>query len=315
LAAWVHGHGVPQPRPVPAGAFAFAAFGDTPYDHAEERRYRFLLRALAADDLAFVLHVGDVFWYPCSDAHYQETLAGFMSLPHPLVYTPGDNEWADCWERGSGGFAPRERLARLRQVFFSMPPRALGGRTLALASQGGSADFPEFVENARWTTRGFLFATVHLVGSLNGLRLFSGRTADDDAEVARRTAAAAAWTRQAFREARATGAAAVVIAFQADIAFNGAPDDPERKPYEPFLAAVAEEAASFPRPILLVHGDGHEFIVDHPLRGADGRALPQVTRLEVPGSPDVGWVRVIVTPAAPAPFAFERYVVPSWKLW
>lgn len=307
FAWWVHGHGVPRPAPLPSGSFAFAAFGDTPYDAAEERRYAFLLRALAADDLAFVLHVGDIFWHPCTDAHYQEARAGFMGLPHPFVYTPGDNEWTDCWERGSGGFAPRERLARLRQVFFSTPPRALGGGTLPLASQGGSADFTEFVENSRWSVQGFLFATVHLVGSRNGLMPFPARTADDDAEVARRTAAAVSWTRQAFAAAREAKASAVVIAFQADMAFTGPPDDPERKPYEPFLSAVAEEAAAYPRPVLLVHGDGHEFTVDHP--------LPNVTRLEVPGSPDVGWVRVIVTPSATAPFAFERYVVPSWKLW
>jgi hypothetical protein len=61
--------------------------------------------------------------------------------------------------------------------------------------------------------------------------------------------------------------------------------------------------------VLLAHGDGHVYIVDHPLR-------PQnVTRMQVPGSPRVGWVRVFVREHASEPFAFEQHVVPSWKYW
>jgi hypothetical protein len=37
--------------------------------------------------------------------------------------------------------------------------------------------------------------------------------------------------------------------------------------------------------------------------------------MEVPGSPDVGWVRVTVKPGATAPFSFEKHVVPEWKYW
>lgn len=40
-----------------------------------------------------------------------------------------------------------------------------------------------------------------------------------------------------------------------------------------------------------------------------------VTRLQVPRSPDVGWVRVLVKPEAPDPFSFENYVVPRWRIW
>ena len=33
------------------------------------------------------------------------------------------------------------------------------------------------------------------------------------------------------------------------------------------------------------------------------------------GSPNVGWVRVTITPNAREPFAFEPQVIPRWKVW
>jgi hypothetical protein len=40
----------------------------------------------------------------------------------------------------------------------------------------------------------------------------------------------------------------------------------------------------------LLQGDNHEYVVDHPLiQRTTGRVLENFTRLEVMGSPDVGW--------------------------
>lgn len=33
------------------------------------------------------------------------------------------------------------------------------------------------------------------------------------------------------------------------------------------------------------------------------------------GSPEIGWVRVVVTRGAENPFTFEEHVVPRWKYW
>jgi hypothetical protein len=307
--------GTPPPTPNPPGTFAFAALGDAPYYPREVLQYRLVRKALAAHDLAWVLHVGDIFGRPCSDSHYDKVRRVLDALPHPVVYTPGDNEWADCWERGSGGFAPRERLERIRQTFFA-GPRALGRRARPLLRQGGQGAFPEFVENARWSHAGFVFATVHLVGSRNALEPFPGRTREDDAEVRRRTEAAAAWLGEAFAQARASRAAGVVIALHGDPPFAAAPGRPERQPFEPFATALAREVEQFPGPVLAIHGDNHEYVVDQPLvRPSTGAPFSNFTRLEVPGSPDVGWVRVVVSPGTPSPFAFERHVVPFWKYW
>jgi hypothetical protein len=263
-----------------------------------------------------VIHVGDIFWRPCTDEHYQQALERFNSLRHPVIYTPGDNEWTDCWERQSGGFKPTERLDRIRQIFFANHTRSLGQNPIALVSQGDREPYKEFVENARWVHNGIVFATIHLVGSHNGMKHFPGRAASDDDAARRRTDAAAAWLRETFNEARTLNASAVVISFHASPDFNDSIDDPDRKPFEPLLTALEDEAERFGRPVLIAHGDDHQYTIDYPVvRAATKRRLENVTRLEVPGSPQVGWVRVIVTPGADHPFAFESHVIPRWKYW
>ncbi len=313
IGAWAE----PAPfDPPPPGSFAFAVLGDAPYYLWEEIQYRRVLRQLDANDLVWVLHVGDIFWRPCTDELYRSRLSYFQGLQHPVIYTPGDNEWSDCHEPGSGAFAPRERLARLRQLFFPEPNRSLGKPALPLISQGGDEPFPQFVENARWVHRGIVFATVHLVGSMNGMGPFPGRTEADNAESKQRTEAATAWLRLAFATARQTSAPAVVLAFHADPLLEHPVDDPERQALEPFLTALEEEVEGFPGPVLIAHGGSHEFIADQPLvRRTTGKRLDNLTRLEVPGSPEVGWVRVVVTPGALRPFTFKRQNVPRWLVW
>ncbi len=307
--------GPEAPTPNPPGTFSFAVLGDAPYYAWEEIQYRFVLQSLDAHDLGFVVHVGDIFWRPCTDEHYRQALGWLNGLRHPVIYTPGDNEWVDCWEPGSGGFVPRERLDRLRQIFFADPTRSLGGSRLSLVSQGGREPYPEFVENARWVHQGIVFATAHMPGSMNGLDT-TWRIEPPDDKAGRRTEAAAAWVRETFAEARAANASAVVLGFQANADFENPVDDSYRRAFNPFILAVEEEAERFPRPVLLAHGDGHNYTVDHPLvRRTTRRRLKNLTRLQVPGSPLVGWVRVVVAPGAESPFAFEEHVVPRWKYW
>src|SRR5687767_5223563 len=154
IAGLVITSGPPAPTPNPPGTFSFAVLGDAPYYIWEEWRYRFVLQSLDEHDLSFVLHIGDIWWRPCTDGHYQKTKQQFDDLKHPVIYTPGDNEWFDCWEPRSGAFAPQERLARLRQIFFTAVPDLGGVRQR------------EFVENVRWQRQGMQFATVHLIGSM-----------------------------------------------------------------------------------------------------------------------------------------------------
>ena len=73
---------------------------------------------------------------------------------------------------------------------------------VAVQSQATDERFDLYVENARWQTSGYVFATLHLVGGWNGLADFSGRTAANDDAALERTAAAVAWLIQTFEVAR-----------------------------------------------------------------------------------------------------------------
>ena len=292
--------GLDPPTANPTGSFSFAVMGDAPYYWWEELRFRLVLQDLEAHDLTSVISIGDIFWRPCSDEMYRRTRDAFNRLRHPVVYTPGDNEWFDCWEPGSGGYRPQERLVRLRQIFFDPPAQSLGGKKIALVSQS------EFVENVRWIQDGVVFATVHLIGSANGTIRFPERTAVDDEAVKQRTEAAATWLRETFSAAKGSDASAVVVAL------HGNPFDEEandRVPFEPFLIALQQEVEQFRAP-----GAGHAWRPARVHRRPAARARESHSS-EVPGSPDVGWVRVSVTPRARTLFAFEKRVIPAWKYW
>ncbi len=305
----------PPPEPL-AGTFSFAALGDAPYGPLEEIRFGRVIRQLDAAPLSMVVHVGDILWRPCSDDLYRERLAAFQSQRHPLVYTPGDNEWTDCHERIAGSYQPLARLKRLREIFYEYPSQSLGGAPIQLAVQSTDTTWTEFVENARWSHARVVFVTIHMVGSRNGTEGFEGRTERNDAESVRRTAAATAWLRSAFDVADSTDALAVVIAMHADPMFEPPVDDDYRLAYEPFLETLEQVVERFPRPVLMVHGDNHEYIVDLPLvNRTTGRVLENFTRLEVMGSPEVGWVEVTVDTSAPDPFRFTPHRVPRWKIW
>jgi hypothetical protein len=159
-----------------------------------------------------------------------------------------------------------------------------------------------------------VFATIHVVGSGNANRQFPARTDEDDQESRRRLEAARAWVLETFARAKQQSATAVVVAFHADPGFDWSPAD--QAPFTPILDAFENEAVAFGKPVLLIHGDSHHFIIDHPLRArATKQTIANVTRLQVPGSPLVGWVRVVVTPSATTSFAFDQRLVPRWKYW
>lgn len=107
----------------------------------------------------------------------------------------------------------------------------------------------------------------------------------------------------------------VVIATHADMLLEY-PEESYRKPFEPIIATFEQEVAAFAGPVLLIHGDSHEFMVDHPLRSSTtGARIPGFTRLQVSGSYDVGWVRVVVPPGPDPEFTFEQHLIPRWLVW
>lgn len=290
------GCGAPDPPPPPPPtALVFGAFGDGPYHVWEELRYRALLADIRAVRPAFVVHVGDLHAHPCTPELLEERRQELASLRVPALYTPGDNEWYDCPGRRDAPDEPLAKLAEIRRILFADPQRAHGG-AMVVASQGRDPAHAEFVENARWSLGGFIFATVHMIGSANGLEPFRGRTAAYDTASQRRTAAGVAWLRAAFAAARADSAKGVVLFVHANLGLDA--NGGARRGFEPFVAALRDEVARFDGSVLLVHGDSHEQGMDHPLADGTGRPLPNFTRLETFGSPAIGWVRVVLDTVA-----------------
>jgi len=263
--------------------FTFAAFGDAPYTEAEEALHIDLIAALNRALLAFVIHVGDFksSWIPCTDALFQRRHDEFSLVHHPLIYTPGDNDWTDCWRTPGAPAAlrnPLERLQKLRSVYFR-DNRSLGQRPLPLARQ--STEYPE---HARWIHNGLVFATLNMPGGDNNARL--------PGESAARTKMVGAWIAETFRVARKQSLGAVVLAMQANPwSFNGS----MRKSYAGIMNTIAQETLRFDGEVLLIHGDTHHYRVDHPLMEPSTReTLRNFTRIEVFGSPFVNWVRIDV---------------------
>ncbi len=292
-------------KPPHPEAFSFGVIGDTPYSDSEALDFDAMLGAMRAEPLAFVVHVGDFKaggGSPCTDELYAAAKARLQASPHPLILTPGDNDWTDCRRESNGRMDPLERLAKLREVFFG-DAWSLGRARLPLARQdecaersGTTCRCPGIPENRLWTKNGVVFATLHVVGSNDNL----GFDTANDAEQACRSAANRAWLARAIRFAEAPERRGLVILAQANPWVGDG-----RGTYDWLLSQVAAGAVRLAKPVLFVHGDTHTYHADRPFRDGRGKPLENARRLETFGSPQVGWVRVTVDPNDAGLFRFE----------
>lgn len=278
-------------------AMSFMALGDHPYGPAAQTQapYEGLIEAINAQNVAFSVHVGDFKSGStlCNDAEFDRQLANFQRFSAPVVYTPGDNEWTDCHRANNGAFDPLERLSVLRQRFFPAG-KSLGARPMAVESQASLMPaHATFVENLRWHQGGVMFATAHIVGSNNNLEARDPRGAG---EFFQRDAANVAWIQSAFEQARQRDAKALVLAFQADV-FESRNLWEDFPGHSGFRRTIGETllplAKAWGRPVLVVHGDSHQFKIDQPFT-LDKKPVANVTRLIVPGAQDLRAVRVDV---------------------
>lgn len=301
--------------PASAEPLQFVAFGDMPYCTpgapqdcpAEEGRVAALMREINAARPAFSIFVGDTKGGSelCTDERVLRAFTWMTLANHPLVYTPGDNEWTDCWQDRAGRFDPLERLALIRARFFR-DARSLGRPMPVTRQADADPAHAAFVENARWERAGVVFATLHVIGSNNN------RPTDPDerpasrppegamAEFEARDAANRAWLAATFAAARQGNARAVVLAMQADIDYPARCGRGQTSGLVAMRAALASEAAAFGRPVLLIHGDSHTWLQDRPFATATN-----LTRIMVPGEQDVRAAVVTVDPEAVDPWSFR----------
>lgn len=269
-----------------AQSFTFAAIGDMPYGpHGD---FAVLIEQINRQSPAFTIHVGDIKSGStvCSDETFLQVRDLFDRFERALIYTPGDNEWTDCHRISNGRYDPLERLAKIRQLFFSTAD-SLGKQRMRLELQSVQPAFSSFSENRRWSQDKVRFATLHLVGSNNNLQ----PELPSSSEFAERDKANIAWLRETFAEAKAHKDLAVVLAMQADTFFG----EPKKgSGFARWSAALAEEVAAWGKPVLLIQGDTHRYLLDRPLKDASGKPLNLLQRVVVPGEQDADAVLIDV---------------------
>lgn len=297
-------------------SFSFAVIADLGYLPPSEPELERVVEEVNGTPLSFVVHLGDLGAprFSCGEELRKRRLAQFQASAHPLIFTPGDNDWTDCHEaHGVKGHDPEERLSDLRAKFFA-GPNTLGKRTFVLERQSDSGDqaSAKYRENVRWSQGGVTFIVIHLVGSNNN----RGRTAETDAEYEGRTRANIKWLQDGMRHAKTSRSRAVMVLTHANMFFENTPvgDGKEVSPsgFADIRAAIAEEALAYDKPFLLVHGDTHYFRIDKPLRHDKGKPraplLANFTRVEAFGYPNHHWLHVTVDDD-PNVFTFRPRIV------
>lgn len=331
-----------------AKPFHFVALGDTAYNLPNDYPvYRALIQTINATNPAFTIHVGDTWGaMECSDEAHERIRDFFSEYDHPVIYTPGDNEWVDCakpeyvevvrrYFTGTptaedvailadgtsleGGFVRKlsangfTSLASIRKTFFATD-KSLGGNPITLARQADVSEYDEMVENSIWTHEGVVFGTLHVTGSDNNFYI---NVAERALEAIRRNKANVEWIKHIFCQADQNDAKAVVIALHAgmfddrrDGEFTGlAVRGGANGPFYWIVLAIRDLGAAFGKPVLLVHGDFHQFEVDRPFMVHVDEGTPpkyaNITRLQVFGAPEIKAVRVTVDSDTPWVFGFS----------
>lgn len=301
------------PAEAAAIPLSFAVIGDVPYGADQLAGFSAKIDEINADpDVQLVSHLGDISEPPnCTTAYYSTIKARFNRFTDPLVYTPGDNEWADCSKATAGSYDPLERLATLRRVFYPTPGLTLGQHPLKVTSQA-STGMPESV---RFIKAGISFAVLDIAGSNNGLKPWAGETgvtARQAADVTARTTAAITLMHSAFTTATSKGSRAVVLITQADM-FDSSRNGPTyRVAFTRIVQALAKDAAAYGRPVFLINGDSHRYVKDRPLTNPlwldyyGAPAVPGLTRVTIQGGELVNeWLKVTAVPD-PSVLSIER---------
>lgn len=285
--------------------FRFGFIGDTPYNRLDQYGLSQVMAGLDRSDLAFVLHVGDIKARreSCSNTLLCDRIETLDRSRHPLILTPGDNDWTDCRNRRTDDpfapGAPLERLHWLRQQVYHHP-ESLGERRLQIEQQrqmitqlspeeSSQLEQPRLPENLRWRIGSLQFCTIHVVGSNNGM--FNDPLQRQ--AWALRQQANAIWLTETAVLASRYGAKGLVIATHANMRFEQARNDG----WTATRQAIISAASDFDGPVALLHGDTHIFRTDRLLLQSHG--LSRFIRVECFGSPfSWQWVTIRWNPEA-----------------
>ena len=214
--------------PLPGDTPAFGVLGDTPYSQREIKLLDGVIDEINAQDLDFVVHVGDIGSstpeQACGDEWVLKRKEQFARIRHRFILVPGDNEWSDCKN-------PLGRLERWRELFCDQPSAYCG--------------------HQRWVTRGWVFATLNVPGNNNNV---------GHPEHAPRMAAVLKFLREAGTAAATQRG--LVILMQANPF-----ETVRRSGYGELVAELTALGRRMPGRVVLIHGDTHLYKDDEPLPG------------------------------------------------
>ena len=285
----------------------FMAIGDIPYHLPEDfARFENLIAEVNTLQPAFTVHIGDIKSgsTECSDAYYSKIKEYFNQFDNPLIYTPGDNEWTDCHRPACGEYEPEERLDKLRQLFFSQP-QSQGKNPMPLATQNSVDGWEKFVENAQWEMDHITFATFHVVGSNNNFKLDSLALNDEFYE---REMANLFWLTSVFDQASEKNHRGIVIMLHAGLNYRS---QEYSNGHRTFINLLRERVTDFGKPVLLLYGDLHRFVIDKPLTDNNGKMLTNFTAAQVFGDRDMHALRIRVNPDNPTLFEINQHFIPG----
>jgi len=283
------------------------AIGDIPYHLPEDfGRLENLIEEINAQQPAFTIHIGDIKSgsTECSDAYFMKIKDYFGQFDNPLFYTPGDNDWTDCNRPACGEYDPEERLDKLRQLFFSQP-QSLGKNPLSVTTQNSFEGWEKFAENAQWEMHSVSFGTFHVVGSNNNLKPDSLALNDEFYE---REMANLFWLNRLFDQATEKANQGVVIMLHAGLNYRS---QEESNGHLSFVNLLRERVIAFEKPVILLYGDLHKFVIDKPLVGDNRKVLTNFTAVQVFGDRDMHALRIRVNPENPTLFEINQHFIPG----
>lgn len=222
-----------------------------PYTDSEIERLDLVIDEINAQPLDFVVHLGDV--GSSARACNDEWLAARKRQFERIRHRFVLVPGDNEW---SDCKQPLERLAAWRNMFC---PEVL---PLKQTRQTGV-----YCEHVRWEAGGYVFVVLNVPGSNNHLR---------HPEHAPRMQAVFAWLDEAAAAAQKRDGLVVLMQANPFVTFP-------RDGYASLREKLAQLAQSMPGKVVLAHGDTHVYRNDEP--------LPGLRRIEVWGSPFVGWLR------------------------
>ena len=291
-------------EPASADQTRFISFGDSPHvpEGEVENYLKMLIDSINDHNPSLIIHIGDTLGgrEPCTDSMILLHLKLMNRLDAPVLYTPGDNEWRDCYqEKKSVIYDNLERLDYIRKTHFSNN-KTLGKNPIFVENFSENG----YPENARIILNNIVFITAHLVGSNNNYDPTNLRNTNEYYE---RDLANIEWIKDSFTNY--DKANAFVVAIHADMYSNGSLISSE---YKKFATALYSLSNEFKKPVLILYGDSHKFKDFKPMP----KKYPFIHAINNYGNPDIKALMIEVDPYNKEPFKVIKVIKgESLKTW